>query len=31
MRTDAADSVVTMELIDELYRAAGMEPRVGPA
>ena len=31
MRTDAADSVVTMELIDDLYRAAGMQPRVGPA
>ena len=31
MRTSADDSVVTMELIDDLYRAAGMEPRVGPA
>ena len=31
MRTGAADSVVTMELIDALYRTAGMEPRVGAA
>jgi predicted dehydrogenase len=31
MRTSAADAVVTMELIDDLYRAAGMQPRVGPA
>jgi len=31
MRTSADDSVVTMELIDDLYRAAGMQPRVGPA
>jgi hypothetical protein len=31
MRTGAADSVATMELIDDLYRAAGMEPRIGPA
>ena len=31
MRTSAADSVTTMQLIDDLYRAADMEPRVGPA
>jgi predicted dehydrogenase len=31
MRTSADDSVATMELIDDLYRAAGMQPRVGPA
>ncbi len=27
MVTDADDAVVTMELIDDLYRTAGMEPR----
>lgn len=29
MATDADDAVVTMELIDDLYRAAGMAPRRG--
>ncbi|MEI8083877.1 MAG: gfo/Idh/MocA family oxidoreductase, partial [Actinomycetes bacterium] len=28
MRTDAADAVVSMQLIDDLYLAAGMQPRV---
>ena len=31
MRTSAVDSVVTMKLIDDLYRAAGMQPRSGAA
>jgi predicted dehydrogenase len=28
MRTDADDAVVSMQLIDDLYRAAGMQPRI---
>jgi hypothetical protein len=29
MRTDAADAVITMQMIDDLYVAAGMRPRSG--
>lgn len=29
MATDSDDSVVTMQLVDDLYIAAGMQPRQG--